>query len=664
MSGIAGIIYSDGRDVEQEVLERMVCSMSHRGPDGSVVWRQGAAGLGHCMLRTTPESLQERLPLSNGLYAITSDARIDNREELLRRLRLPGSPGAIPDSALILAAYERWGEGCVDRLLGDFAFAIWDAARRKLFCARDHCGIKPFYYYAGPYAFAFGSEIKALLQIEEVPRRVNEERAADYLAFMVLNNTYTFYKDILRLPPGHCLVVEEGRVHVRAYWTIGDSAPEEDLKSDEAYVEAFREIFTEAVRCRLRAGSTAGSMLSGGLDSSSITCVASRLRRQKGAKLPVFSIVFDEAAACDERKYMRLVLDREPGEWHSMPGDGADHRPLSFLTPPPAWMDEPSFAPNAAQSANFYRFIRDRGVSVILDGHGGDEVVSQGWGMLRELAVQHRWLALARELRPLSAAYGERFWESMYAYVRYGIGSVNTSPLRLLRRVGGPAFRALAKPAKKQEGAAYARFVAPDLAERVQLAERYRSWKALQVGPAYGETEQMAHLRLLRCPLQPYALEILDAAASAWSLEARYPFWDKRMVDFCLHVPARLRLRRGWGRWILRQAMENTVPENVRWRRDKTDFSPNLLQGIRNEIDAALDLLQNRTFLTQEYINVATTQDRLRQLKSGSDVGMQDVSAALRTIAFGSWLQSLENINQETPVHVPKLGRTAQAVEA
>ena len=167
MSGIAGAYYSfDGRPVEKTDIEKMLNIIVHRGPDGSRIWTDGPIGFGHRMLWTTPESLNEKLPFSNKTeeLSITADARIDNRDELISTFDLPGrSRQTIADSELILTAFEKWGEGCPERLLGDFSFAIWDSRKNRLFCARDHMGIKPFYYYLSDKLFVFASEIKALL---------------------------------------------------------------------------------------------------------------------------------------------------------------------------------------------------------------------------------------------------------------------------------------------------------------------------------------------------------------------------------------------------------------------------------------------------------------------------------------------------------------------
>jgi len=181
VSAIFGLYWTAGRPAERDDLERMSLSLTHRGADGASVWTRGSVGLGHRPLRTTPESAEETQPLTGGSeqLILTADARLDNREELIRLLDLPRRTGRVTDGELILGAYARWGEACVERLLGDFAFAVWDATRRALFCARDHAGIKPFCYRRWRDGFAFASEIGPLLQVFG-PSRLNEEKIADH----------------------------------------------------------------------------------------------------------------------------------------------------------------------------------------------------------------------------------------------------------------------------------------------------------------------------------------------------------------------------------------------------------------------------------------------------------------------------------------------------
>ena len=236
MSAIVGIYFLDGRPVERTDLERMVQSVVSLGPDGAGLWSEGPVGLGHRMFWTTPESLHEKLPLVNetGDLVLTADARIDNREELIAALGVTGRPHeAISDSALILGAYEKWGERSQEKLLGDFAFAIWDRRKQVLFCARDHFGVKPFYYYRSGRAFVFGSEIKTLLCLSEVPRRLNEVRIGDYLASLLEDQAITFYQDVFRLPAAHSITVSSYERQPMHYWSL-DPSREVRLASNEA----------------------------------------------------------------------------------------------------------------------------------------------------------------------------------------------------------------------------------------------------------------------------------------------------------------------------------------------------------------------------------------------------------------------------------------------
>ena len=256
MSGIIGLYNLDGRPADQLLLERMARTITHRGPDGIRHWLDGSVGFGHLLLQTTPESAHEKQPLTNedSALCLTLDGRIDNRSELRCWLESKGLPlRDDSDAELVLRAYECWGEECPNRLLGDFAFAIWDARKQQLFCARDYVGVKPFYYYRSGSLFAFGSEIRAVLALDTVPRRLNESRLADFLIEELdrEDEESTFYQDVQRLPAGHSLTVGPGRFALRDYWDL-KAPPVLKLGSLREYGEAFREIFVEAVRCRLR----------------------------------------------------------------------------------------------------------------------------------------------------------------------------------------------------------------------------------------------------------------------------------------------------------------------------------------------------------------------------------------------------------------------------
>ena len=316
MSAICGILYLDGKPVAAETVDTMMAKLSHRGRDGSGVWREGPLGLGHQMLHTTPESLHETLPFrdSSSDLVITADARIDNREELFDEFDIPPPERAgVADSKLILKAYEKWGEDCSKRLLGDFAFAIWDRRKQQLFCARDHVGFRTFYYYHSRRFLAFATEIKGVLAAPDVPRRLNETAVADYLVYNQQDLEITFYKGILRLPPAHVIVLQAGVLKKQSYW-VPHTQPELKLPADDDYAQALLEKMTQAVRCRIRGAFPVGIMLSGGLDSSSVASLAARMLRDQGKPLIAVCSALQEnhpGIEKDERQYIEAVKKQE-----------------------------------------------------------------------------------------------------------------------------------------------------------------------------------------------------------------------------------------------------------------------------------------------------------------------------------------------------------------
>jgi asparagine synthase (glutamine-hydrolysing) len=644
MSGIVGVYYLDGRPVDRTNLEEMVEILAHRGPDGADVWYRNSVGLGHRMLWTTPESLTEKLPLTNrtGDLVITADARIDNRDELITMLGLTGRPpGEITDSELILAAYEKWGEHCPERLLGAFAFALWDGRKQAMFCARDHFGVKPFYYYSSGRVFVFASEIKALLCLPEVPRRLNEVRVADYLTSMFDDTAITFYQDILRLPPGHRMTVSCEGAQLQSYWSL-DPSREIRLGSDEAYAEAFRELFTEAVRCRLRSALPVGSLLSGGLDSSSITCVARQLLAQNGRdRLPTFSAIFDEVTDCDERPFINKVLAQGGFKPHYVHGDQLG--PLTDLDRVLWHQDEAFYAPNLFMTWRLYGSAKERGMRVLLDGFDGDTTVSHGFGYLKELARAGRWLTLAVEMRGLDRVFNTSSWGVIWSCMRaYRLDPMisRSRALRLVQRIWRALLRRVLRgrnqSADRPPGSA---ILNPDFVQRIGLTERYQAWRQTQPGSAQDERER--HYRAITQGIQPFALEVLDKAAAAFSIEPRYPFWDKRLVEFCLALPPEQKLHRGWSRIVLRRAMADILPVQVQWRRDKMNFFPNFSRGLLTFEQKRLDeLILNGSGVIEEYVDITALREvYARFVSRESQEKPQDVFAIWKAVSLALWLR-------------------------
>src|SRR5690554_1825113 len=481
MSGIVGVLHLDGRPVAADRLAGAAARLRHRGPDGVATWHGEGIGLSHLAFHTTPEAERERQPQrsADGRHVLTADARIDNREELYRALRPHEPLGELTDAELILRAYGRWGTDCAVHLLGDFAFALWDVQERRLFCARDHAGTRPFYYHHLPgERFVFASEMKGVLAFG-VPHEVNEERVADYLAEIVYDDEYTFYRHISRLPPAHTLTVSAGGQRLQRYWALD---PDREIRyaRDDDYAEAFRAVFADAVRCRLRGVDPVGVTLSGGLDSSSVACIAQGILAEQGRRpLHTFSNVYDLVPECDERSYIEAVLAEGRYVPHYVPADSTNF-PLSSLSALVRVLDQPLAAPGISSSETLRLRLRQEGVRVVLNGHGGDEVVSQGGLYLKELALRGAWVRLHREIRGLHEEdVGGGPGQMLLQYVLFGTekwlaGFPHTARLRRpIRVLLARTQKRRATPSEPWRNAT--QFVHPALSSEVGLAERQRS---------------------------------------------------------------------------------------------------------------------------------------------------------------------------------------------
>jgi asparagine synthase (glutamine-hydrolysing) len=600
MSAIAGIYYLDGRPVDRVDLGRMVDILAHRGPDGAGVWSEGNVGLGHRMLWTTPESLQEQLPLVNNTsdLVITADARIDNRDELISVLGLTDRLAEkITDSQLILSAYERWGESCPEHLLGDFTFAIWDGRKQVLFCARDHFGVKPFYYYyRSDWSFVFASEIKALLCLPEVPRRLNEVRVANYLADILEDKTITFYRDIFRLPSSHSMSVSREKVSVRSYWSL-DPSRNLCLGSDNEYAEAFCELFTEAVRCRLRTAFPVGSALSGGLDSSSIVCVARKILAQdESNRLHTFSAISENVAEGDDPTFIKVVVNQGGVEPHYVYDELIS--PLADLDRLFHHQDEPYDNIYLSSAWALSSVAQQQGVRVLLDGNAGDFTVSYDFVYLTELARTGRWIALAREVTGLSRHYFNNCVSPRRLLWLWAIRPLVPQPVRQAWQVlRGRNGLVRSVPT----------IINPDFAERFGLAAQLETLKRKSRAI---QTLREEHWLSLSSDFLPLGMETADKVAAAFSIELRYPFLDKRLVEFCLALPREQKIYLGWTRIIVRRALANILPEEVQWRGGKGDVSLSFARGLLMfERERLEDVILNAPKVIEEYVDIPTLRN-------------------------------------------------------
>jgi asparagine synthase (glutamine-hydrolysing) len=582
MSGIFGIFNQDGASATEHELRDMASLLTRRGPDGTGLCNADCTGLGHTLLATTPELLFERQPLRHPETGcvITADVRLDNRDELLSALGLTDRAAITGDAGLILAAYLAWGETCPARFLGDFAFAIWDPIRRTLFCARDQFGMRPFYYHHTPGRFlVFASEPKAILVLPQTPYRINEGRIADFLVSQLegIDKTSTFFEEVYRLPPAHTLTVTPDRTTQRRYWTL-EPGPELCLPSNEAYAEAFLEVFREAVRCRLRSAGPVGSMLSGGMDSGSVVAVAREILAEEGrGPLPTFSAVAPDPETCVETRTIHAALTMDGLDPHLIRHDRLDEMmpELAELT----WnLDEP-FDHYMTLPRAVYLAAHRKGLKVILDGVAGDVVLGEGSYIARLIRRGH-WLTAYREAVGQEHFWGEAYpaWRELYRGARSAIA---THSVRLLhRRLLGPRrLRQRVQQILRES------LISPEFARRIRLRERLRTLdghgsEGLSIAYNKERAQSIDHPNLL------VGRERYDRVATAVAVEPRDPFLDRRAVAFCLSLPGQQKLGDGWPKIILRRALSGRLPNAVRWRTGKEHLGWSFTNALISSMQA------------------------------------------------------------------------------
>lgn len=561
MSGIAGVVRFHGAATASE-LEAMLRAMARRGPDRQTLLCAGNAGFGQALLATTREASAERQPWVHpeSGCVVVSDSRLDNRPQLLRELGIGRTADEVGDGELLHAAWQRWREGCANRLRGDFAFAIWNPAARELFIARDPMGVRPFLFHFSPgRLFVFASSIEAMLAQGEVPADIDEGRIADALIGETegIDQTCTFFTAVQRLPPAHWAQLRDGVVSQQRYWRPVGDRPDGLPRSEGEWIEAQRERLDGAVRLRLRSHRPVGSMLSGGLDSSSAVALASAACATDGrAPFPVFSAINSADPECFETRHIHAVI--------------------AHVRCAPTLVDLPEFerADSAAQAwwheagepfdggislvASLYAAAAKQGVASLMDGVPGDNLFATGryakrlWdqGRRREAweAAVTQWTVPGVDHPRLHA-------------LRVMVGCLVPGSVHALRRrrVDARDYRALVRES----------LISDELVRRVDLWSRYRRYRQTIVDShQWHESEQA--LSSLAAPYITAGLERYNRVASLFGIEPRPPFADRDLIEFQAWMPLPLRIRDGHMKWVLRQAMAGWLPDEVRWRQDKS----------------------------------------------------------------------------------------------
>ena len=577
MSGIAGIVRFDGAPVEPGAVERMTAAMAYRGPDGIRHWSGGFVALGQCMLCTTPESLAERQPLPNedASLVLVMDGRVDNADELRRDL---AARGAVlrdrTDAELVLRAYEAWGDDCLPRIDGDFAFVVWNARRRAAFCARDRFGQKPFHYHWDGTTLAFASDVHALLELPWVPQVLNEGMVAEFLEGDWLSLDETFWEGVLRLPQAHRMIVDSRGPRLRKYWEP-DLEATLPCRTEGEYAEHYRTLLFDAVRRMSRTVGPLACEVSGGLDSSALLAVAEQLRRDGrllAPSLDAYTLAFTDDSEANELDYARAV-----GEHLGIPVHEIEptHEPL-------AWYRErarrlrtfPGF-PNGTMGSGIREAAAARGSRALICGVGGDHWLCGSRYYYAEAIADRDWTTFARCFEADRREFGA-MRASGWA-VRHGVlPALPANVKQPLRRVRS----ALSIVGRRGRDS----WLTP------AMSRRLRERRARNAPAAIDDVRRVSQSRLLGTLVGPYhahALILEDVLAAERGIELRRPFWSRRLVEFAFAAPEWVRTRGGVDKYLHRIAMEGLIPERVRGRLTKAEFVVTYLMHVR-ELESAL----------------------------------------------------------------------------
>lgn len=616
MSGIAGIFCRDENYKINYSIKKMNQSLLHRGPDGYNIYLDHRTALAHQMLHTTPQSLKEKQPFNEDNIVITADARIDNRESLLKILEIENHH--ISDSELILKAYNEWGEKCPDKLLGDFAFAIWDKNNEKLFCARDHMGVKPFYYYLSEDLFLFGSEIKAILTCSLVSPKINKMQVANYLGLYYEDREITSYENILRLPAAHSLTVTSQKKELKRYWAL-DPASRIYLDSDQEYIDEFTRIFTETVRCRLRSAYPVGAMLSGGLDSSSIVCTAQNILKKYRKRLNTFSAYFGSVPESNERYYIDRVLSTDEFDSHYINAD--EISPLAQLDEFFFHGDQFLIPPNHFLFWEIACEANSNGVRILLDGLEGDATLSYGAGLAAQFLKSGKLKKLVEEINYFSKRVGRSPYNILssviLAYLTPKLINRLIWNYRELRGSYGSKTRIVDSNFTKKMGL---------LQKANKLHQREQA-----------DSPRSMHHRDITSGLYQYEMEFVDWATARFAVEPRHPFFDKRLIEFCFAIPTEQKRNKGWDRAILRRAMSGILPMEVQWRKEKGDLSHNFNQSLLKYEKELLDeLILENIKIIEEYVDTQKIQEIYFEYSQGD---AKDDIHLWNTVTLTAWLK-------------------------
>jgi len=620
MCGIAGIVRSDGRPVDESVIARMCAAIEHRGPDSRGVHVEDGVRLGIQRLRVIDLATGDQ-PIYNEdrTVAVVLNGEIYNFKELRERLLRRGHVFRTrTDTEVIVHLYEDEGAACVRHLEGMFAFAVWDGSARQLTLARDRVGKKPLFYAMRDGAISFASELGALMEDDEIPRDLDPVALDAYLACRYIPSPYSAYRAVRKLPPATVLVHQGGSITMERYWRLNFGRKHAERSADEL-IEELRDQLRAAVRKRLIADVPLGAFLSGGIDSSAVVAA---MAEASSRPVKTFSIGF-RSEELNELPLARLVAERFATEHHELI---VEPNAIDVIPTVVRHHGEPFADATSIPTIYLARMAREN-VTVALNGDGGDETFA-GYTRYVANAAAHRLDAIPRSVRRAIAAVGKRVPAS---------GRVNSWPSRIRRLSESLPMSSMDRYIAYMtdlQGFRRDRLYAPEYRAFVEES----AVPHLLGAPWRASTATSIVDRMLDVDTQTYLpddlLAKVDIATMSCSLEGRSPMLDHRFMEFAAALPPELKLRGSQKKVGLRMAMRGWLPDEI-LDAPKRGFQPPLADWFRNELrDFARETLLDRTARARGYFR----EDATRELLDRHTTGRHDHAQAIWTLLiFELW---------------------------
>jgi asparagine synthase (glutamine-hydrolysing) len=609
MCGITGVMkFRDGERVEPATLRQMCAAMIHRGPDDEGIYTAGPVGIGMRRLSIVDLATGHQ-PLSNedGTVWIVFNGEIYNHAALRDKLQALGHQYSThSDTETIVHLYEEYGSDCVQHLRGMFAFAIWDARRQRLFIARDRVGIKPLYYQLTPQQIVFGSEIKVILACPGTAAQLDRAVLPEYLAFGYLSGEQTFYAGIRKLMPGHWMEVDpSGEIRIERYWDLPvtqNQAP----RPESHYIQTYREMLEQAVSSHLMSDVPLGVFLSGGVDSSAVAALMTKIRR---APVETFSVGYSEDAY-SELPYARVVAKHLNSTHHEVLVSRQDFfDSLPYLI----WHeDEPIVWPSSVPLYFVAKLAHER-VKVVLTGEGADETLA-GYTRYAFTLKNAAWDRIYRRMIPGTVRGAIR-------------GSIADSTW-----INAAIRRKLSHTFLARNGSSWASFYFDNFFSAFsegdqaglltnEVLKECAAGSAYQHVLGYWENSSGEMLqRLLYTDIKTYLVELLmkqDNMSMAASIESRVPFLDHPLVEFATNIPQDLQLGGFAGKRILKKAVEDLLPRSILYRK-KLGFPTPLNRWLAGtQLDVIRKLLLEPRSMERELFQRSAVERLFDEHRSG-----------------------------------------------